>query len=433
MNLDNIIYFPFLIVYVFAVKKFMGVFFEKLRTSTPISVIIYALLPISTMVRVLLADRGIRLLPMLESDAAETTIISLLFLFLTTFIYDASILKKIIATLYISLTLMSIENIVGNFIINNLPSAYFYFCCQISYMILYFVAILMFKYLKHIRKRAFDFPAFWGLALLLAIYMFSAAFHFQGLIPSIAYLYFSVFIWTANVFLVLFLNNALSKEHEDKLMLELHKQENEFYFSQIRLMQESVKQVRSIRHDMTFHLATIKEYSLGNKVAVNYIDSLLEDVSESEVYSSTGNIAFDSIINFKLKTAKENNIKLDLSLFIPTALSIEIADTVTILGNLLDNSLDAVAKVKDKIIKLDIAFNKSNLYIKIDNSFDGNINYAKEKDEEEKRIVTQKAGGEHGFGLENIRKTVEKYNGHIDISHDSNMFSVGILLYVEAM
>ena len=430
MSLNNIMYFPFLIIYALAVKKFMGVFFEKQRTSFLVSVITYTILPLSIMVRVLLADRGIRLLPMLESHAAESTIVSLIFFFLITLIYEASILKRIVAALYVSLTLMSIENIVGNLVINNIPSSYRRFCCQLSYVIFYFAATLMLKYFKHIRKKAFDFPAFWGLALLLAIYMLSAAFHFQGLIPSLIYLYLSVFIWTVNVFLVLFLNNALSREHENKLKLELHKQENEFYFSQIQLMQESIKQVRSVRHDMNFHLATIKEFSIGNKATTDYINSLLEDISESEMYSNTGNMAFDSIINYKLKTAKEDNIKLDLSLLIPSVLNVEITDIVTIMGNLLDNALEAVAKVEEKMIKLDIEFSKSNLYIKLDNSFNGNTKYADRNDKEEKRIATLKAKDEHGYGLENIRKSVEKYNGHIDITHDNNIFSVGILLYV---
>jgi len=437
MSFNNIIYFLFLIVYAFAVKKFMGMFFEKQRASAPISLIAYALLPLSAMIRALLADRGIWLFAISGARESEFTIISLVFVFFITLTYDASMLKRIVATLYVLLTLISIGNIVGNLIVNNLPPTNFIsdhtVVSTISYTILYFVAILMHKHFKHIRKKAFDFPAFWGLALLLAIYMFSAAFHFQGLIPSLVYLYFSIFIWTVNVFLVLFLNNALSRQHEEKLKLELNKQEKELYFAQIQLMQESIRQVRSVRHDMNLHLATIKEFSSGNKATTDYINSLLEDISEGEVYSSTGNIAFDSIINFKLKTAKEDNIKLDLSLFVPPVLNIAISDIVTILGNLLDNALEAVAKIEDKMIKLEIEFSKGNLHIKIDNTFEGNVKYAKPQGEKEKRIVTQKAESGHGFGLENIQKSVMKYNGHMDISHEGNIFSVGVLLYAGDM
>ena len=48
-----------------------------------------------------------------------------------------------------------------------------------------------------------------------------------------------------------------------------------------------------------------------------------------------------------------------------------------------------------------------------------------------KNIVSRKNGKEHGYGLKNIHKSVEKYNGHMDISYEGNIFSVGILLYVD--
>ena len=72
-------------------------------------------------------------------------------------------------------------------------------------------------------------------------------------------------------------------------------------------------------------------------------------------------------------------------------------------------------------------FNHENLFIRVDNSFDGEVKY---DDKKEKTIVTRKDGDNHGYGLKNIQKSIEKYNGHLDISHEDNIFSVGILLYV---
>jgi len=296
----------------------------------------------------------------------------------------------------------------------------------------FYLFALMFRRFRNIRKSTITLPLFLvsilGIPILSLIIIFLTYIYLP---PSASIMALAVMLGI-NV-LVFYLHDILSIAYEDKLKSALYIQEKELYFSQIQLMQDSVKKVRSVRHDINLHLATIKELSIGNNITTDYINSLLDDISESEVYSSTGNIAFDSIINFKLKTAKEENIKLDLSLFIPPVLNIEIADIVTILGNLLDNALDAVAKVEDKMIKLDIEFSKSNLYIKIENSFDGIIKYIEGKDKNEKRITTLKVEGEHGYGLENIRKSVEKYNGHIDISYEDKMFSVGILLYVEDM
>ena len=122
-------------------------------------------------------------------------------------------------------------------------------------------------------------------------------------------------------------------------------QEKQYYLSQIGIMQESAELIRTIRHDMKLHLTALKDFTEGNNGASDYLNRLLGDISASEVFSNSGNIAFDSIINFKLNQAKNDNVKLDINLLIPPTPNMEVSDIVTILGNLFDNALDAVAKV----------------------------------------------------------------------------------------
>ena len=234
------------------------------------------------------------------------------------------------------------------------------------------------------------------------------------------------------IILPFYILDVIVAKHEDKLESALHAQEKEYYFTQCQLMQESVENIKSIRHDMKFHLATAREFTVNNKAdeATAYLCGLLDDIEKNDIYSNTKNIAFDSIINYKLNNANKEHIKLDIRLLIPPALNIDVADIVTIVGNLLDNALDAVSKVEDKMIKLDIEYSRESLFVKIDNSFDGVVKYEKRADSEDEYIITGKNSGEHGYGLKNIRKSVEKYDGHIDISHDENIFSVGVLLYV---
>jgi sensor histidine kinase regulating citrate/malate metabolism len=217
----------------------------------------------------------------------------------------------------------------------------------------------------------------------------------------------------------------MSAAYENKLQSTLLAQEKEYYFTQCRLMQESVEEMKAYRHDVKLHLATLKDFVADNKVATDYLNSL-SDIVEKEVHSTTGNIAFDSIINFKLKNKK--NIALDINVLVPPTLNIEAIDVVTIIGNLLDNALTAVEKAEDKFITLTVELNKGNLFIETKNSFDGYVKY--EERDGEKVIVTSKKGNRHGYGIKNIKKSTEKYNGHIDISHESNVFSVGVLLYI---
>ena len=72
-------------------------------------------------------------------------------------------------------------------------------------------------------------------------------------------------------------------------------------------------------------------------------------------------------------------------------------------------------------------YSRESLFIEVQNTFDGIVKYA---DEGERCIATRKTGDGHGHGLENIRRSVEKYNGHMDVTHADGIFSVSVLLYV---
>ena len=210
----------------------------------------------------------------------------------------------------------------------------------------------------------------------------------------------------------------------------LNAQQKEYYFTQCQLMQESVEQIKSIRHDMKLHMATVRGYAtkINADQITDYINNLLEDIGESEIHSNTGNISVDSIINYKLKNAKQEGIKLQTRLIIPTDLNVDAADIATILGNLLDNALEAVATTaqnKEKEIKLDIEFSKESLFIQVDNTFDGIVKY------NEEHIITRKDEENHGHGLKNIKQAVEKYDGYMDIAHEGGSFSVTILMIMK--
>jgi hypothetical protein len=300
----------------------------------------------------------------------------------------------------------------------------------ITWNVLLILIALLLRKLKDKKKAPVDIPAIWVPALVMSSITMLLGFLTLFEFPNIQNIWM-ISMLSGAVFLVFYTSNTLSAVFGERIKSELLSQEREYYLAQCRLMQESMEKMKSYRHDIKLHLAVLKDYTAGNKAAADYLDGLLGDIGEIDIYSDTGNIAFDSIINYKLRNAKEDNIKLDINVVIPPELNIEVSDVVTILGNLLDNALDAVKKVDQKIIKLDITYSKGNLHIMIDNSFDGVIKYTEVSGAEEKCPITRKDGDESGFGYKNIRRSVDKYNGYIKITHDDRIFSVGILLYVD--
>lgn len=266
-----------------------------------------------------------------------------------------------------------------------------------------------------------------GLVILLLIIAIPVAASF-GIDISQAGATFIVLIFMAWFFFSsLFLYDFMAKKYEEKNKMDLQAQEKEYYYAQCQLMQESMEQVRAARHDIVSHLAALQAFTRRRdlKTAQTYLDGLLSDIEKQEIYSDTGNIAFDSIINYKLRNTKADEVSLDIQVWVPPVLPVEVVDVVTILGNLLENAMDAVKKAEQKEMKLEIKYAKGCLFIKVENTFDGHIQY------EENAIVSQKKGEGHGYGMKNIRQSVEKYNGYIKMSHSENTFSTGVFLYVE--
>ena len=111
---------------------------------------------------------------------------------------------------------------------------------------------------------------------------------------------------------------------------------------------------------------------------------------------------YRSIINFKLNNANIENFKPELYLLLPPEIDIEVPDIITILGNLLDNAIDALQHTTDNMLKLDIVCSKDSLFIKVDNAFDGNIKYSMGRGGNPDYIVSRKKCRDHGYGIKNI-------------------------------
>jgi len=400
-----------------AVERVMRVFFGKRRTRFPVAAFIYFLS---------WAAFGV------QAWYGQIFWVLALFyssLFFLSFNYKSVISKRLIAVtgcflLFQSCTIIY-QFIRVIFIPGGLPVYFAAFAYIAASLLMYGVMFLISRLCKNISKITDSLHKLWLPFLFFPIaYFLTFIFVHINYTATVMIQQFTVFFGTTLIFF--FFYDTVSKTIESNIQSALLSQEKEYYYSQCQLMQESAEQVKSLRHDMKAHLAALRDFSAGNKEAVEYINRLLSGINNSEIYSDTGNIGFDSVINYKLKNVLEDGIKLDIKIFIPPALNVEVADIVTILGNLLDNALNAVVKTEDKMIRLNVSFDKGALFINIENTFDGAVKYAEDK----KTIITLRDGGAHGHGLKNIRKSVEKYNGHMEINHDKNIFSVGIMLYV---
>jgi len=183
-------------------------------------------------------------------------------------------------------------------------------------------------------------------------------------------------------------------------------------------------EVSSMKHDMQNHLQYLKYKAENNDIEAvkTYIASLIQAMPQNKLHY-TNQKTINTILNIKAKAAGEKEIVLDVS--VPKEiqnLDISDMDLVILLANCLDNAIEAVEQLQDeKIIRLVIYDQVDGISILVENTYlprGQNILF-----------TTSKANRqEHGYGLQNIRRIVEKYSGIFRIETSDQRFKVKIFL-----
>lgn len=186
------------------------------------------------------------------------------------------------------------------------------------------------------------------------------------------------------------------------------------------------RQVRGWRHDYRNHIQTLmtlmnaEEY--GKVMA--YLENLGEDLNTVDTVLKTGNIMADAILNSKISLAKANHILVDATASIPVKLSMTDIDLCVIIGNLLDNAIEASMTLpeKERMIRIYIEMKKNQLYLSFTNLT------AAKKMKKENGIFRSTKGASHGFGLLRVDHIVKKYGGYLRRASEDGAFTTEILL-----
>lgn len=185
-------------------------------------------------------------------------------------------------------------------------------------------------------------------------------------------------------------------------------------------------QVRRWRHDYKNHIQTMKAHLFMKQYEELdlYLNELDKDLSSLDTVIKTGNIRIDAILNSKLSIAKSKNISVNVKAIVPVTLPFPETDLCVIIGNLLDNAIEACEKEPEadkRFIRVYIDILKEHLYIYVSNSMNNDIKTNGQT------YLSTKSGG-HGFGLTSIEKIVKRYDGYINRAHEKDIFATEIML-----
>ncbi len=204
----------------------------------------------------------------------------------------------------------------------------------------------------------------------------------------------------------------------------------EFY---IKNIDDMLKALKGQKHDFNNHMGCIYGLMRMNKLveAKEYIEKLTKETNEYNEIINANNPILTSLLNIKITKAKKKGIEVQTNIDMNKDISIEYIDLSIIIGNLLDNAIEAYEGIKDgnRYIEVNIYTKVNNLIIKVTNRKPSEIKLQGKIEKE--GFTTKEDMQNHGFGLKNIRQVVSKYKGIIKVEDEGNMFKVNIAIPIE--
>ena len=210
-----------------------------------------------------------------------------------------------------------------------------------------------------------------------------------------------------NIIMIYYTNKTneqaqLKKEFE---IAEHHYAMQQEYYDQFRIQQE---ETRALWHDISKYLraSQVDEPDTALQAVQQMLDSISQVVD-------VNNRVVSVILNEYFQIAKDVDVSIELDVLVPTELFVTAADLYVLLGNTLDNAIEACTELPKEQRRISVKLKKHNsmLYYEISNPYD-------------EKHLHRVRGNYHGFGLKNVAKCVEKYRGKLDVSHSDGVFRV---------
>lgn len=188
------------------------------------------------------------------------------------------------------------------------------------------------------------------------------------------------------------------------------------------------REMRGWRHDYHNHIQAMQAYSALGKYEelCQYLVTLDDDLNQVDTVIKTGNIMIDAILNSKISFAKAHQIAINAKAIVPKDLKITDIDLCVLLGNLMDNAIEACQRQEDsgkRFLRIYMGTLKGQLYLSVQNSVGGAI----KKQNGGYRTSKQ---GYHGFGLKRVDTIIQKYNGFLNRQDEGDVFATEVMLPV---
>jgi sensor histidine kinase YesM len=340
--------------------------------------------------------------------------------------FEGKVNRKVLLTVMCFALMCAIDLISPLIIISDYNYEKYRIMLSFVSVFLFYAAVMLVK-LFFKNKNKTEFSGQWYILLSVSIMSVCILYvmYLKIEMSVVGVIFVSIILLLVNFLLYIFyasMSDSFIYEQEVNTL----KHQMMVYENQIRSNVENDKKIRSIRHDMKHHIREIRGMAENEDYEgiIDYTNNISKDISVGETLYNTGNVALDGILNYYAGKFLEKSIDFNIDIAVPENMCVEAYDINIILGNLLDNAVENSIRTEKPCVNISLKYIGGVLHILIENSFDGKLS---KKD----GILISRKGKEHGFGLENVRRIVKKYNGDIVISADDKLFSVGIVMYLQ--
>ncbi len=184
------------------------------------------------------------------------------------------------------------------------------------------------------------------------------------------------------------------------------------------------REMRGYKHDFHNHLQTLKSYLDAGDAerAREYISELDRQLMDVDTLLKTGNVSLDAILSAKIAQAKSEDVSVTVKANVPDGLTVSDLELSIIVGNLLDNAIEACREAGgERFIRIFIGMKGKMLYFSM-------LNSAGAKREKMNGLFRTAKSGVHGFGLRRAEAIIKDHGGWVKYNSEDGAFTSEFLI-----
>lgn len=191
-------------------------------------------------------------------------------------------------------------------------------------------------------------------------------------------------------------------------------------------LQQRINEARQAKHDVHHHTHLIREYLHSGKLQEleAYLEQYSASLPDTQPIFYCQHYETNSLLGYFTQQAQQHGIAMDIFVQLPEKIHLPETTLSVLLGNLLENAIDACKEVSDGERKITVRGKVNNgfVFFDISNTYSGTLKKAMSG----KYLSTKQNG--HGLGMHSVAQLVQYHNGIFEVDSKDNTFRVSVML-----